>query len=291
MPPVTAFAYAACTLIWGSTWMAIKIGLDGVPPFLGASLRFVLASAVLWAMVALSGRAATLSPRGLKAAGAASLLGFFANYALVYWAETRVPSGLVAVAFALSPILTALFAAALGQERLSARHALGAAIGACGVALLAWPAEGAAAADPAGLLAALLACAGSAFNLVLQSRWAKGEDSWTLNAWAMSAGAVLLYLLSLATEGATPPSWTPKAAGALIYLALAGSVAAFLLLYRLLRELPPSRVSLMTLLFPVVALLLGRVALGEIITARAALGCALILGGTGWALRVRPSGR
>lgn len=283
-PPVTAFAYAACTLIWGSTWMAIKFGLDGVPPFLGAGLRFVLASTVLWTMIALSGRKTALPPAGRKAALAAAGLGFFLNYALVYWSETRVASGLVAVTFSLSPILTAFFAAALGQETLSARHAFGAAVGAAGVAVLAWPAGGAAGADAAGLLAAFLACAGSGLNLVLQSRWAKGSDSWALNAWAMSAGALLLLALSLFAERGQAVLWTPKTVAALVYLSLAGSVAAFLLLYRLLRELPPSRVSLMTLLFPVVALLLGRVVLGEAITGRAAFGCALILGGVGAAL-------
>lgn len=290
MAPVTVFAYAACTLIWGSTWVAIKFGLDGVPPFLGAGLRFVLASAVLWAMVAVSGRKTALPPAARKAALAAAGLGFFLNYALVYWSETRVASGLVAVTFSLSPILTALFAAALGQETLSARHAVGAAVGAAGVAVLAWPAGGAAGADAAGLLAAFLACAGSGLNLVLQSRWAKGADSWALNAWAMSAGALLLLALSLFAERGLSVAWTPKTVAALVYLALSGSVAAFLLLYRLLRELPPSRVSLMTLLFPVVALLLGRVVLGEAITGRAALGCALILGGVGAAL-LTPSPR
>ncbi|MDX6770723.1 MAG: DMT family transporter [Elusimicrobiota bacterium] len=281
---MTAFAYAACTFIWGSTWMAIKFGLEGVPPFLGAGLRFVLAAAVLWAMIMASGKRRPLSPSGRKAVWAAALLGFAWNYALVYWSETRVASGLVAVLFSLSPLLTAFFAAALGAERPGLRHVAGAFVGVAGVTLLMWPEKGLAAADPAGLLAAFLACAGSALNLVLQSRWARGEDAWTLNARAMSVGAALLLLMSLAFERGTAVTWTASNAAALLYLSLAGSVTAFLLLYRLLRELPPSRVSLMTLLFPVVALALGWLVLGEAPTARGLLGCALILGGVGGAL-------
>ena len=89
---MTAFAYAACTLIWGSTWLAIKFSLDGVPPFLGAGLRFVLAAAVLWTMILVSGKRKPLSARGKKAAWVAAVLQFAWNYALVYWAETRVAS-------------------------------------------------------------------------------------------------------------------------------------------------------------------------------------------------------
>lgn len=281
---MTVVAYAACTLIWGSTWMAIKFGLDGVPPFLGAGLRFVIAAAVIWLMLAFSGRRAPLSAKGRKAAWVAALLGFFLNYALVYWAETRVHSGLVAVLFSLSPILTAFFGAALGAERPGLRHVLGAFVGAAGVALLVWPEQGLAAADSLGLLAAFLACAGSALNLVLQSRWARGEDTWALNARAMSLGAGLLLLLSAVLERGQVPRWTPANLAALLYLALFGSVTAFLLLYRLLQTLPASRVSLMSLLFPVVALVLGWAVLGEVPSARALLGCALILGGVSAAL-------
>lgn len=282
--PVIALAYATCTLIWGSTWMAIKFGLDGVPPFFGAGVRFVIAAAVLWVMILASGKRKPLSAQGRKAAWTAALLGFAWNYALVYWAETRVASGLVAVLFSLSPLLTTFFAAATGHERPGLRHVAGAFVGVVGVTLLMWPEKGLAAADPLGLLAAFLACAGAALNLVLQSRWARGEDAWVLNARAMSAGAALLLLMSALTEGGATVTWSPRNVAALLYLSLAGSVTAFLLLYRLIRALPASRVSLMTLLFPVVALFLGWVVLGEVPTARGLTGCALILGGVGSAL-------
>ena len=213
---MTALAYAGCTLIWGSTWMAIKFGLDGVPPFLGAGLRFVIAAGVLWVMILASGKRKPLSPQGKKAAWVASFLGFAWNYALVYWAETRVASGLVAVLFSLSPLLTAFFAAALGAERPGLRHVVGAFIGVAGVILLMWPEKGLAAADPWGLLAAFLACAGSALNLVLQSRWAKGEDSWILNARAMSVGAALLLLMSFVGESGATTAWSARNVAALV---------------------------------------------------------------------------
>lgn len=281
---MTALAYAGCTLIWGSTWMAIKFGLDGVPPFFSAGIRFVIAAAVLWLMILVSGKRRPLSADGKKAAWASALLGFAWNYPLVYWAETRVASGQVAVLASLSPILTAFFAAALGEERVGLRHIIGAFVGMLGVCLLMWPEKGFVAANPWGLLAAFLACAGSALNLILQTRWARKEDAWTLNARAMSAGAAVILLLSFLFEKGDAVTWTPRNIAALLYLSLAGSVTTFLLYYRLIRELPPSRVSLMSLLFPVVALFLGWVVLNEAPTPRGISGCALILGGVGTAL-------
>lgn len=281
---MTSFAFAACTLIWGSTWMAIKFGLEGVPPFLGAGLRFVVAAGVLWAMVLATGRRKPLSGPGRKAFVSAVLLGFWVNYALVYWSETRVPSGFVAVLFSLSPILTAFFGAATGAEKPRMRHVVGAFVGVAGVTLLMWPESGLAAADPVGLLAAFLACAGSSLNLVLQSRWARGEDAWNFNARAMTAGAAMLLLTSAFAERGASVAWDLRNVSALLYLALFGSVAAFLMLYRLIRELPASRVSLMTLLFPVVALFLGWAVLGEVPTAKGLLGCVLILAGVAGAL-------
>ena len=84
--------YGLVCLIWGSTWLAIKFGLEGVPPFLGAGLRFTLAAAILWALVFFAGLSPRLTPRGRRAAIIAGILGFGIGYSLVYWAETRVAS-------------------------------------------------------------------------------------------------------------------------------------------------------------------------------------------------------
>lgn len=272
-------------LVWGSTWLAIKLGLEGVPPFLGAGLRFTLAAAVLWGMVRAAGLSWRPTPDGRKAVASASLLSFGASYALVYWSETRVPSGLVASFYALVPLATALMTAFVTRtERLTPAKAGGVLIGAAGVALLFWPDKGAAGADAVGLAAALASSLLSAVNLVCQSLWSKGDDARVLNAWGMTFGGAMLLALSLAFERGTAPSWTPANVAAIVYLALAGSVAAFLAFYALIKRLPATKVSLITLIFPVVALILGWIVLGEAIRPRAAAGVALILGGVGLAL-------
>ena len=282
------FLYGLVCLIWGSTWLAIKIGLEGVPPFLGAGLRFSLAAAILWGLVFFSGLSPRLTPRGRRAALIAGVLGFGICYSLVYWAATRVASGLVAVLCAVAPLITALLTAFVARtETLTPRKGAGIAIGIAGVAVLFWPQEGAASADTLGLLAAFVSSVGASGNLVAQSLWSKKDDARVLNAWSMSLGAVLILGLSFVFERGAPVTWTPANVGAIFYLAILGTVVAFLSYYKLLHALPATQVSMITLIFPVVAVVLGWVVLGERLNANAGFGIALIMGGVGLALARR----
>lgn len=277
--------YGLVCLIWGSTWLAIKIGLDGVPPFLGAGLRFSLAALILWGLVLAAGLSPRLTPRGRRAALIAGVLGFGICYSLVYWAETRVATGLVAVLCAVAPLITALLTAFVARtETLTRRKAAGIAIGIAGVTVLFWPREGVASADALGLLAAFVSSVGAAGNLVAQSLWSRKDDARVLNAWSMTLGAALILGLSLVFERGAAVTWTPSNVGAILYLAILGTVVAFLAYYKLLHALPATQVSMITLIFPVVAILLGWVVLGETLNANAGIGIALIMGGVGLAL-------
>ncbi len=279
------FLYTLVCLIWGSTWLAIKFGLEGVPPFLGAGLRFSLAAAILWGLVLLGGLPWRLSRDGRRAAAVAGTLGFGICYALVYWAETRVSSGLVAVLHALVPLVTGVLTAfVVKTEVMTKRKAAGIAIGFAGVVVLFWPEKGVAAADGWGLFAALVAGLGAGCNLVVQSLWSKKDDTRALNAWGMTLGAAILLVLSAILERGASVSWTPANAGALVYLSIAGSVVAFLSYYKLIRLLPATQVSLITLIFPAVALVLGWIVLGEKLGLNGFLGIALIMAGVSLAL-------
>lgn len=286
------FLYGLVCLIWGSTWIAIKFGLEGVPPFLGAGLRFTLAAAILWGLVFLSGLSPRLTPRGRRAATIAGVLGFGICYSLVYWAETRVASGLVAVLCSVAPLITAILTAFVARtETLTPRKGAGIVIGMLGVIVLFWPRQGAASADTLGLMAAFVSSVGAAGNLVAQSLWSKNDDARVLNAWSMSLGAILLLLLSLAFERGAVLTWTPANVGAIFYLAIPGSVVAFLSYYKLIRALPATQVSMITLIFPVVAIVLGWAVLGERLNANAGFGIALIMGGVGLTLLKRGASR
>src|SRR3954468_4098568 len=127
--------FAACSLIWGSTFLVISIGNDALAPVWAATLRLVLATVALGAWARLRG---TPLPRGpaLRAAVGYGVTQFAVNFPLLYWAEQRVPSGLSAVVYATIPLSSALMTRAFGLERLTAQKIGGALVALAGVAVL-----------------------------------------------------------------------------------------------------------------------------------------------------------
>src|SRR5262245_4638856 len=134
-PAAVLTAFLLCVAIWGSTFLFIAIGNDTVPPVWAATLRLLLAAAILFAVMAVRRLA---FPRG-AALTAAALYGFFQfglNFPLLYLSEKRAPSGLAAVVFATIPLSTAFFARWFGLERLSARRLWGALVAVAGIAVM-----------------------------------------------------------------------------------------------------------------------------------------------------------
>jgi len=277
--------YVLVCLIWGSTWLVIKIGLEGVPPFLGACLRFSLAATILFSLVAARGRGAGIDRDGRKAVLSCGVLSFTFSYAGVYWAEQYVSSGVTAVLYCLMPLLVALLSRFWTRsETLSARKLAGIAAGMAGTIVLFWPTGALSGMQRAGMAVALASVCISAFNLVVVKKYAKDTDVFALNAWAMAIGALGLLTLHALFERGAPVSWTPANAAAVVYLALIGSVTAFLSYFHLIKVMEATKLSLITLIFPIVAVILGRVFLGEVTLPRMWAGMATILGGVALAL-------
>ena len=279
------FLYALIILIWGSTWLAIKIGLVGVPPFLGAGLRFALASAVLFALVAVQRRKISVDRNGRIAILSCGWLSFTVSYACVYWAEQYISSGLTAILYCLMPLATALLSRYWTRsETLSTRKVVGIMIGMLGTAVLFWPAETLTRMHLAGMAATLFSVLGAAVNLVMVKKYGRDTDVYAMNAWSMSLGAVCLLILSAAFERQSTVLWTAANVSAIVYLALAGSVVAFSSYFSLIKVMDATRLSLITLIFPIVAVLLGRVILNEAIAPSAWAGMSLVLGGVAIAI-------
>lgn len=289
VPP--AWAFALCTLIWGTTWLAIKVGYEGLPAVWGASLRFLIAGLLL---LPFSVTRATL-PTSRRAIAVVLFVGFFlfgVDYGLIYWGEQYLPSGLTAVLFSTTPLFVVLFSAGLLRaERLGPRQLLGIVVGLGGVAMIY-------AHDlrvDLGRLGPVFAIAGSAaaagISSVVVRRWGRDIEPRTLNAYAMLIGAAVLFAASRGLgEEATWPT-TGRAWASLVYLALAGSVVSFLLYWELLRAWPAHRAILITLIVPVVAVLTG-VAVGERLAPLQWLGSGVVLAGVGLSLRrVAPAAR
>jgi drug/metabolite transporter (DMT)-like permease len=283
--------FAVLCLIWGSTWAVIRVGLEGIPPFTGVSLRFAIASALLlvltWSGGVRLGRSA-LERRLWVVNG---LLSFAVSYGVVYWAEQWVPSGLTAVLFATYPLFVAVVAHfLLPAERLTRLEALGILAGFIGVGVI-FSEDLSALGGPAVALAAavlLISPLVSAVSSVAIKRWGGGIHPFSLTTVPMAIGAAATGLVALATERGRPLVWSGASVAALVYLAIAGSAVTFTLYYWLLSHMPAKRLALITYIIPVEAVLIGT-ALGERLTARVVAGSGLVVLGVALAVH-RPAG-
>ena len=277
--------YALLCLIWGSTWLGIKVGLVGVPPFLGAGLRFVLATTMVGLVLAVRRRRIELTRDDKVCVLSLGLLVFWLDYAAVYWAELHISSGLTAVLFSTMPLLTALLSAFwMRIETLSVRKVAGILVGVAGTALLFWPHERLGAMQAFGILSALAGSLCASINLVTMKKHGRQSVPFVLNFLGMGLGAVCLLLMSAALEPWTTVVWTRSNVLAILYLSLFGSVTAFSAYYYLIKRMDATIVSLTTLIIPIVALALGRAFLQETVTPAAVLGIVTILAGVGIAI-------
>jgi drug/metabolite transporter (DMT)-like permease len=284
--------YALICLIWGSTWLAIKVGLVGVPPFLAAGLRFLLSAAIVGCVLAARRRRITLTRDDTVCVLSLGLLVFWLDYAAVYWAELYISSGLTAVLFSTMPLMTALLSAFWTQnELLTARRVVGILVGVAGTALLFWPQERLGTMQVLGMASTLGGSLCAAINLVTMKKYGHDSDPFVLNFLGMGIGAACLLLMSAALEPWAAAAWTRTNVLALLYLSIFGSVIAFWAYYHLIRKMDATTVSLSTLIIPIVALALGRAFLQETVTGLAVAGIVTILAGVAIAILPRELGR
>jgi drug/metabolite transporter (DMT)-like permease len=282
--------YGLLVLIWSSTWVAIKIGLEDCPPLLGAGVRFTLAGLLLLTIAAVQRR----SLRTDWVLGAVLAIAPFAfAYGLVYWGEQYVPSGLAAVLFGILPLYTALLGSVLlHDEPLRPALLFGVLVGIAGLSLAFLESVELGSADKAALGATALALAplGAAIGGIAQKRRAGDLDAVVLNGWAMLVGGLLLLPLSGLTEDWSDFVWSAESVGSIAYLALFGSAIAFVTLTVLLRHVSAMAVAFLAMLLPFGALIFGALLYDESITPRAVGGAALVAAGLGiaqWSRRSR----
>lgn len=284
--------YTLLCVVWGSTWLVIKVGLEGAPPFLGASLRFVIAAAIL---IPLSLALRAEWPRNRVEWAVVAFIGvvlFIADYGLIYWAEANgVESSLAAVLFATMPFQTAFMAHALiHRERLTWLRFTGIVMGFGGVVLVfGGEAGGAGLVKLVPMLAVVLSATCASAASVAIKRWGQEASPYTWNGAAIAIGAVGLMALSLATgEQLAVPGW-PVGILSIVYLGVLGTVVAFVVYLRLLKTIPVTTMSFIAFVTPLVALLLGFVVASETLHPLAGVGAALTLSGIGlysWRSRV-----
>ncbi len=274
--------YGMLCIIWGSTWLAIKIGLEGAPPLLAASLRFLIAATLL-VVFSLGVRAPW--PRGRLEWSVVLFVGivmFTFDYGLIYWAEANgVESALAAVLFATMPFQTALIAhGVIQEERLTAVKVAGITMGFGGIVLVFSGELGKVGPEKIlPMLAVVLSATCASAASVAMKRWGRHASPYTWNAVAMAIGATGLLLWSLgAGEPLEAPGW-PEGVLSILYLAVLGSVVAFVGYLRLLKTIPVTTMSFITFIIPIVALLLGYAVASEALHPMAGMGAIVTLAG------------
>jgi drug/metabolite transporter (DMT)-like permease len=275
-------AFAIIYFVWGSTFLAIRVGVREVPPFLLAGLRFLVAGLVLYLWMRARG---TPSPTR-RQWGAATLLAtliFVLDYGLLFWAEKRVPSGIAAVMMATIPVFMAIAEiVVLRMQRLTLRLGLALMVGLAGVGVLVGHSVslGESPVDTAGACALIVAAVSwsvaSALSRKLPSPASKVMSSGT----QMLAGGVLLLLASAMLgefRGFHPQAVSREAWLALAYLIVAGSIVGFTAYVWLIHHESPSKVGTYAYVNPVVAVLVGYFLGGEAIGPRTVVGTLLVL--------------
>ena len=270
---------AALALIWGSGFLFIKISLRGFTATQLTWARLALGALVLLAVLAVR---RTRLPAGRRVWGhlaVAALLGNAVPYLLFGIAEQDVPSSLAGAINASTPLWTLAFAFALRTERhLSPLRLAGLALGFLGAVLVLAPWQDVDAGQTRGALLSLLASAsyGAAYVYVGRYLQGTGLSPMVLSA-AQLAAATGWLTVSLPLGGLTTPTWRADAVLALLILGLVGTGAAYVLNYRIIADDGAILASTVTYLLPVVAVVLGALVLGEPLTARVAVGVAVVL--------------
>ncbi|MFQ5704812.1 MAG: DMT family transporter [Gemmatimonadales bacterium] len=276
------------SLIWGSTWLFIKVGLQDLPPLTFATVRFVLAIGVLLPVVAM--RHSKL-PRDFSdwtlMIGTGVLL-FAVTYGLVFWGEQHISSGMAALLFSTFPLFGLVIAHFhLHDERMTPAKMVGTILGIAGVALVLSNQLEATGELAFWASAGIVGSAGAAAYADVLIKARGGHlDPTLLTLVQMCGGVVPLAALSLYAEGnPLGLTWSPRAVISTLYLALVGTALGFVLLYWLFKHMDVTRTMLITFVTPLVAVALGVVVLHEEFSWRAATGGAAIIAGLGFAIK------
>ncbi|MFE2109620.1 EamA family transporter [Kitasatospora sp. NPDC059463] len=264
---ITALAPA----IWGSTYLVTTELLPPGRPLLAGVLRALPAGLLL---VAVTRRLPKGSWWWRSLVLGALNIGVF--FALLFVAAYRLPGGVAATVGAVQPLIAAGLSAALLGDRLSLRTLLSGIAGVAGVSLLVLRAD--AQLDALGIVAALGGAVVMATGVVLSKRWTSPAPLLATTGWQLTAGGLLLLPVALLVEGPPPSHLTGANLLGYGYLGLIGAAVAYALWFRGIRGLPPTSVTFLGLLSPVVATALGWLVLGQDLAPVQALGALIVLG-------------
>ncbi len=277
-------AFITVCVVWGTTYLAIRVALESVPVFLVAGLRWFSAGVILAGILVATGR--KLPGRALW--GPLILLGFLMNVlgnGFVVWAEQFVASGLTAVVIATVPFWSVGIEALLPKgEKFSARAIAGLVIGFIGIVVLVWPdltmGGSGGRAFVGGVIGIQVACAAWAAGTSYTKRHRVGDDPFATSAVQMIFSGIMLLSMATAAGEWQQLTFTTRTFAAMAYLTIAGSLVTYTAYIYAIKHLPLSTVSIYAYVNPLIAVALGTLLLGEPFSMRIVFAAGMVLLGT-----------
>ena len=279
-----AFAFGLVYLFWGSTYLAIDIAVERIPPALMCAVRFFIAGAVMLAFCGLRGKTIFYKPRQLGEMAIVGILLLMGGNLTLSYAEKYVASGLAALIIAITPLwFLVLDTLLLGDHHVSVRGKIGLALGIVGLMVLLWPQLTATTSFGRTELWSSLSLIGGSFSWalgsVLAKKWKSPDvDPFSAMAWEMVAAGLANGLFAVVAGDFSRVVWTTRGVGATLYLVVCGSWIGYTAYIWLLGHVPTSKVSTYAYVNPVVAVFLGWLILHEPVNAYILAGSAVVIG-------------
>jgi drug/metabolite transporter (DMT)-like permease len=277
--------YVALCLIWGSTWLAIRVVVSDVPPLLAAAVRFLAAAVLLFALALLQRRPWPKGESQWTAILVLSISIMAVPYGLLFWAEQYVTSSMTAVLFSATPLVVALLTPLLTHRTIPRGAVLAMVVAFGGLLVLFYTGLRA---NPRALLggaAVLVAMTLSSWSVIYAKERLHDVDSVVATALQLLGGAVVLFWGTWALEARRHAVWTRPALVAMGFLTLFGSCAAFVIYYWLLKRMQPYQLATTSLVVPVVAVLEGALFAREPVPLMMVIVIAIVLASVGSVLR------
>ncbi|HZY10462.1 MAG TPA: DMT family transporter [Bacteroidota bacterium] len=270
--------FIVISVIWGSTWLAIKIGLESIPPLYGVAIRFSLAVLILSLIMFLRKEKLLLDRNSIIVYITLGISSFSIPFALVYWSEQYISSGLASILFAVYPLVVAVLSHIfLSNEPLNPFKITGILIGFIGVLIIFWKDIHIGDVNTLAMGAIILSTVLQGISLVIVKRRGMAMNPISMNCGGMIIGIVVMYSLALMFEDYSKLHFDEKGLGSILYLGTFGTVVTFVTYYWLLKRVEAVYLSLTSLITPIVAVFLGTIILYEDLSPQVFLGAALVL--------------
>lgn len=274
-------AFALVYVLWGSTYLAIRITDEHIPPAMMCGTRFLIAGSIMLGYCLAAGRRVRASPADLGKLALIGVLLLTGGNLVLAWAEVYVPSGLSALIISITPLWFLIIDTwLLRGDRISRGGLIGLGLGAVGMFVLLWPQLRLGASPHRHLLPYLILPLGSlswAIGSVLSKHWEFGLDHFAGTGWQMIASGIVNMALALALHDPARTVWTARGLGALLYLIIGGSLVGFTSYIWLLDHVTTSKVSTYAYVNPMVAVFMGWLVLNERVDGYILAGSAIIV--------------